>query len=110
MKLATQHCVTSGTNTPPLTTETVQALQLELSSRWQVVDNHHLVAEYRFSDFRTGLNFVNQVGALADTEDHHPDVRLTWGRVVLTLWTHQVNALTRNDFILAAKIDQLPLE
>jgi 4a-hydroxytetrahydrobiopterin dehydratase len=107
MTLATQNCIACRVDTPALTAKEAQELQQELSSRWQIIDNHHLTAEYRFADFRMGLNFVRQIADLADAEDHHPDVFLTWGRVVLTVWTHQINALTRNDFILAAKIDQL---
>jgi 4a-hydroxytetrahydrobiopterin dehydratase len=51
---------------------------------------------------------VNAIGALAEAEDHHPELLLAWGRVELRLWTHTVGGLSRNDFILAAHIDRLP--
>jgi 4a-hydroxytetrahydrobiopterin dehydratase len=63
--------------------------------------------DYSFPDFAQALAFVNQVGGLAESESHHPDFFLTWGRVDLTLSTHSAGGLSDNDFILAAKIDAL---
>jgi len=62
---------------------------------------------YRLPDFASGLALVNSIGALAQAQDHHPDLLLAWGRVEITLWTHSVSGLSRNDFILAAHIDRL---
>jgi 4a-hydroxytetrahydrobiopterin dehydratase len=73
---------------------------------WTVEEGKRLVKEYRFPDFRTALAFVNRVGELAESEGHHPDVELGWGRVKITLWTHSIGGLSENDFILAAKADQ----
>ena len=61
----------------------------------------------RFPDFRTALDFVNRVGAVAEQEGHHPDLGLSWGKVDVTTWTHKIDGLTESDFILAAKIDRL---
>jgi 4a-hydroxytetrahydrobiopterin dehydratase len=74
---------------------------------WTMPNDHHLEKEYRFKDFREALGFVNRVGELAERENHHPDLFLAWGRVKMTLWTHSAGGLTENDFILAAKADQL---
>jgi 4a-hydroxytetrahydrobiopterin dehydratase len=74
---------------------------------WQVVDQHHLAKAYTFPDFRTALDFVNRVGAVAEAEGHHPDLYLTWGRVEVKTWTHKIDGLTESDFILAAKIEEL---
>ena len=62
---------------------------------------------YTFEDFRTALVFTNQVGHLAEAEGHHPDITVSYGKVEINLWTHAVDGLTRNDFILAAKISEL---
>jgi len=70
-----------------------------------VVDEHHLEKEYRFKDFRTALDFTNRVGELAESQGHHPDIHLSWGRVRLDIWTHKINGLTESDFIFAAKAD-----
>ena len=53
------------------------------------------------------LEFVNQVGAVAEQQGHHPDIYLTWGKVEIKVWTHKIDGLTESDFILAAKIDRL---
>jgi 4a-hydroxytetrahydrobiopterin dehydratase len=53
------------------------------------------------------LAFTNRVGELAEQQNHHPDIYLTWGKVRISTWTHKVDGLTQNDFVLAAKIDQL---
>ena len=73
---------------------------------WTVVDEHHLAKAFRFPDFRSALDFVNRVGAVAEAEGHHPDLYLTWGRVDVKTYTHKIDGLTESDFILAAKIDQ----
>jgi 4a-hydroxytetrahydrobiopterin dehydratase len=86
--------------------EQLQQLQTEVSG-WQVVDEHHLTKSYTFPDFKTALEFVNRVGAVAEEEGHHPDLYLSWGKVDIKTWTHKIDGLTESDFILAAKIDRL---
>ena len=91
----------------PLKGPELAARARQLGAGWRVVDGHHLEREYPFADFREALAFTNKVGALAESQNHHPDIHLAWGRVKLVLWTHQVKGLTDNDFILAAKVDHL---
>ncbi len=74
---------------------------------WDVVNEHHLEKNYAFPDFKTALDFVNRVGAIAEQEGHHPDLYLTWGKAGVKIWTHKIDGLTESDFILASKIDQL---
>jgi 4a-hydroxytetrahydrobiopterin dehydratase len=81
--------------------------QLPESAHWNIVSEHHLVRLYKFPDFKSALDFVNRVGALAEEQGHHPDIALAWGKVEITTWTHAVDGLTESDFILAAKIDRL---
>ena len=78
-----------------------------LGQDWQIVDERKLFKRFRFADFRSALAFVNQVGTLAEQVQHHPDCLLAWGRVEITLWTHDINGLHMADFILAAKIDRI---
>lgn len=87
--------------------EELKRLFAQLHYGWTMPNEHHLEREYRFKDFREALEFVNRLGEEADREGHHPDIHLGWGRVQVTLWTHSVGGLTENDFILAAKADQL---
>ena len=73
---------------------------------WRVVDEHHLEKDYRFADFAEALAFENRVGAVAEEQDHHPDLLLGWGRVRVSLFTHTIDGLTESDFVLAAKCDR----
>lgn len=79
----------------------------DLAPGWKIVDDHHLEKELTFPDFATALAFVNQIGTLAEEDNHHPDLYLGWGKVRITLWTHTANGLTDKDFRLAARIDRL---
>jgi 4a-hydroxytetrahydrobiopterin dehydratase len=62
---------------------------------------------FRFDGWLPAVDFTNRVAALADSEGHHPMIRLEWGKVVVSWWTHAIKGLHRNDFIMAAKTDQL---
>lgn len=74
---------------------------------WRLVEGHHLEKEWRFPDFASALAFTNRVGALAEEAGHHPDIHLSWGRVRITLRTHDAGAVTELDHALAEKIDAL---
>ena len=76
---------------------------------WRTVEDHHINKVFNFVDFKTALAFVNEVGRVAEEEGHHPDIELGWGRVEIKLYTHSVNGLTENDFILAELIQDLSL-
>lgn len=106
-ELAKRRCIPCSGGTPRLRGEAIDNLRKELHSDWQVVDEHHLERTFRFRDFREALAFTNRVGELADAEDHHPDLHLSWGKVVMQVWTHKIGGLSENDFILAAKADAL---
>jgi 4a-hydroxytetrahydrobiopterin dehydratase len=106
-KLAAKHCVPCQGGVPPLEGDELRSYQEELGGDWDVVDGHHLRKTFEFEDFVTALDFVNRVGALAEEEGHHPDLRLSWGQVVVEVWTHKIDGLTESDFVLAAKIDRL---
>jgi 4a-hydroxytetrahydrobiopterin dehydratase len=92
---------------PPLRGEELSELLEGLGSGWRVVDEHHIEREYAFPDFRRALDFTVRLGEVAETEGHHPDVHLSWGRVKLQIWTHKIDGLTESDFILAAKADRI---
>jgi 4a-hydroxytetrahydrobiopterin dehydratase len=96
---------------PALKPEQVREL-LPRVSGWSLTgDGKRLRREWRVKDFATALDFFQRVGRIAEEEDHHPDLHLTGYRnVALELSTHAVGGLTENDFILAAKINQLPVE
>src|SRR5437868_2118065 len=105
--LAEKECVPCKGGVPPLKGQELARLEEELGPGWQAVEEHHLEKEYKFKDFREALAFTNKVGELAESQGHHPDIFLTWGKVKLTIWTHKINGLTESDFVLAAKADKL---
>jgi 4a-hydroxytetrahydrobiopterin dehydratase len=71
-----------------------------------LVDDAHLLArEFHFKDFKEALEFVNKVGAIAEEEGHHPDIRFGWGKAELVFTTHSIGGLSENDFIAASKVD-----
>lgn len=109
-ELVEKKCVPCESSTPPLSDEAIVALITELGANWKVVNDHHLEKEYLFKDFKEALAFTNQVGALAESEGHHPSIHLSYGKVRLVLWTNSINGLSENDFILAAKCDEITMK
>ena len=105
--LASRECVPCRGDIPPLAGKELAGLHEQLGNRWKLVDDHHLVKEYRFANFQLALDFTNRIGALAEEVNHHPNICLGWGRVEVTLWTHKIDGLAEADFIWAAKADEL---
>lgn len=106
MALSEKDCIPCRGGVPPLTADEIQPLIAQVSG-WRVVNDHHIGKSYDFPDFKTALDFTNQIGAIAEEQGHHPDIRLSWGKVGVEIWTHKIDGLTESDFILAAKIDRL---
>ncbi|MFD2515824.1 4a-hydroxytetrahydrobiopterin dehydratase [Pontibacter locisalis] len=79
----------------------------QLKSKWSVVDGKKIRREFTFSDFVAAMAFANRVAEIAESEEHHPDLHIYYGRVVVELWTHAIDGLSENDFIVAAKIDEI---
>ena len=105
-ELSSKTCVPCRGGVPPLEGAELQKLSKQVPG-WKVVEGHHITRTFAFPDFRQALDFVNKVGELAETQGHHPDIFLTWGKAEITTWTHKINGLSESDFILAAKIDEL---
>lgn len=104
--LAARQCVPCRGGVAPLTGEQIRPLLDELDG-WQVDEGHHLTKEWIFPDFAAALEFVNQVGEVAEQNGHHPDVVLKYGKVRIDLFTHKIDGLSESDFVLAAKLDRL---
>ena len=105
--LTKKHCVPCKGGVPPFKGEAIQRLLKELGNDWRVVDEHHLEKEFLFKDFVKALSFTNKLGELAEAEGHHPDIFLSYGKVVVMIWTHKINGLSESDFILAAKCSEI---
>ncbi len=105
--LTSQHCEACRVDAPRLTDDEINDLKPEVP-RWNVIEVDgikRLVRKYTFNNFVTALAFTNQVGELAEAEDHHPAVLTEWGSVEVSWWTHKIGGLHQNDFIMAARTD-----
>ena len=105
--LTQQHCVPCEGGMPPLTRNMAEKLLAETSGWALPADAKSISREFVFKDSREALAFVNKVGELAESEDHHPDIHWRRNTVKLDLSTHAIKGLSQNDFILAAKINGL---
>ena len=107
-QLTSKRCVACEGGLPKLTPEEAEE-QLHLLTGWRLThDGQRIRRDWLVRDFITGIDFFNQVAALAENEGHHPDLHLEGYRELwIELWTHAVGGLSQNDFILAAKIDEL---
>jgi Pterin-4a-carbinolamine dehydratase len=110
MSLSDERCISCAGGVPPVSGEERRSLQRELSEGWSVIGDHHLEKKVRFPDFNAALAFTNRVGVVAEEQGHHPEILVAWGHVTIRVWTHAIDGLTRSDFVLAAKIDRIPLD
>ena len=106
MGLADRTIRTVREGTPALAGAELDALVAELGGGWDATGGK-LRKTYRFPDFAGALRFVDQVGAMADDVDHHPDVELAWGKATIQVWTHTVGGLSELDFVFAARCDRI---
>lgn len=109
MSLAAKKCVPCEGGVPTIQGGDIENYTCQLKSKWQVVDEKMLRREFTFPDFIAALGFANTVGGIAEEEGYHPDLHIYYRRVVVELWTHAIDGLSENDFIVAAKIDELAL-
>lgn len=108
-KLAQMKCAACSGAEPPLSEEEIRELMPNVPT-WEVVAPdgvQQLQRTFKFPNFAEALAFVNRVGAAAEVEGHHPVIEFTWGRVLVAWYTHEINGLHENDFIMAAKTDAL---
>ena len=106
-ELAEKQCIPCRGGIPPLKGDDLTPLQNELGADWKTVEEHHIEKVFKFDTYREGIDFVNAVAEIAEEQQHHPDILLTYGKVRITIWTHAINGLTESDFIFAARTDRL---
>jgi 4a-hydroxytetrahydrobiopterin dehydratase len=107
--LTQKACVPCRGGTPTLTDSEIAAMLPQVPG-WKVAEVagvKRIQREFTFPDFRSAMEFAVRVGEVAEREQHHPDIHLGWGRVMVETWTHKIQGLHENDFILAAKVDEL---
>lgn len=103
-ELTEKHCEPCTGETPPLKPKEIFRLHEKVPD-WLITTGHKLVRRFVCADFLEAIAFVNRVAEIAEAEDHHPNITIDYKRVTFTIWTHAIDDLSENDFILAAKID-----
>jgi 4a-hydroxytetrahydrobiopterin dehydratase len=108
MNLKDKKCIPCSASAAPLPQSKKLELLALISPEWTLThDQTRLKRTFKFKNFKKALNFTNEVGAIAEEENHHPEIHLGWGHCDLEIWTHTKNNLMENDFILAAKVDEI---
>ena len=105
--LSAQHCEACTPDTPVLTAAQVAELRADVSDGWEVDGNTRLLRRLRFKNFVAAFSRATAIALIAESEGHHPELSVGWGRLDIELTTHSIGGLSRNDFIMAAKIDAL---
>ena len=108
-RLAQLKCVACRRDAPTVTDAQIAEFHPQVTD-WEIVEPDgikQLKRVFSFDDFAQALRFTNAVGELAEEEGHHPALLTEWGRTTVTWWTHKIKGLHRNDFIMAAKTDEL---
>ena len=111
-KLIESSCVACREDAPLVTKEEIEELKPQIPA-WQIQKNDgidRLICAFSFDNYLSGLKFVSKVANLAEEEDHHPEITLEWGKVTVSWWSHKIKGLHKNDFIAAAKTDNLFVE
>ena len=107
MDLTNKKCKPCEGGIPPLNPQEIAEFKKQISNEWKVTDNKKITKEYLFVNYAHTMDFVNKVAVLAEEEGHHPVMHVYYSKVLVELWTHAINGLSENDFIMAAKIDNL---
>ena len=108
--LSKKKCVPCEGNIPPFDYSEIHKY-LKKVDGWEVKEDNnksfYLVKDFKFKNFQLSQKFINQVGNIAESENHHPDIFFGWGYAKIKIFTHAINGLTESDFILASKIDKI---
>jgi 4a-hydroxytetrahydrobiopterin dehydratase len=108
--LSSRSCKPCEGGVAPLTAAAAQALMSELAPQWQLAaDARSIRREFKFKDFYRTMSFVNALAHIANIEDHHPDLEVSYSHCRVLFTTHAIRGLSENDFICAAKIDRIAL-
>jgi len=107
MDLLSKKCVPCEGGMEPFGQKLIEIYLKELGNDWFVLENRKIAKDFQFRKYSQTIDFVNKVAELSDVENHHPVMHVYYGKVTIELWTHAINGLSENDFILAAKIDKI---
>ena len=88
-------------------TPTYGADFLSIDKEWELIENHHYQRIFKFPDFVTALEFVNQASLICEEIDHHAEFVLSWGQVIVKTWSHDIDGISDRDLQLCQSIDKI---
>ena len=106
MSLADQKCIPCTGTIPPLEEEKIKKLLVEIHEDWSLNSLGHLQRSVQLANFNQAMKLANEIAEIAEQENHHPDIYVSWGVCKIEIWTHKIDGLTDSDFIFAAKVDR----
>lgn len=109
MTLTSERCVACHKDAPRVTDAELPELKAQIPA-WEIIEVDgvaRLQRQFKRKGWSPAVDFANRVAAAADAEDHHPLIQIEWGKVTVAWWTHAIDGLHRNDFVMAAKTDEL---
>ncbi|OGK32424.1 4a-hydroxytetrahydrobiopterin dehydratase [Candidatus Roizmanbacteria bacterium RIFCSPHIGHO2_12_FULL_36_11] len=107
IKLTEKKCVPCEGGMPPMRLAEIKKYLPQLKNKWELSDSKKITYSFKFKTFKQAIVFVNRVAELAESENHHPNIYILYNKVKIILTTHAIGGLSENDFILAAKIENL---
>lgn len=107
MELSHAKCQPCESGTLPLSAKELESYKEDIYFNWEIIDNKKIVKDFKFESYSKTMAFANKVAYLAEDEGHHPVMHIYFSKVTIELWTHAINGLSENDFIMAAKIDEI---
>jgi 4a-hydroxytetrahydrobiopterin dehydratase len=107
MKLSEKKCVPCEGGVPKLSPGQAKDYNEKLNQPWEIIDDMKISRSFEFDDFVQTMKFVNKVADISEEEQHHPVMHVFYGKVTIEIWTHAILGLSENDFILAAKIEEI---
>ena len=107
MELSDKKCVPCEGGVPKMKPEEIKEYNARLNTPWEVLEDMKIRRTFKFDNFKETMKFVNQIADLAEEEGHHPAMHVFYGKVEVEFWTHAIMGLSENDFIMAAKIEEL---
>ena len=107
MELSQSKCKPCEKGVPPLNAHELELYKEDENFNWEIVDNKKIVKEFKFDSYAKTIAFVNKVAYLAEDEGHHPVMHVYFAKVIVEYWTHAIDGLSENDFIMAEKIDEI---
>ena len=102
----TKKCIPCQGGVPKLNSEEITQFLSKIDNYWMVEDDR-LFKDFDFNDYNQAVNFANNVVNIANEEEHHPYIHINYKNVRIILFTHKINGLHENDFLMAAKIDKI---